>query len=312
MRLISTMNLIARAGQKLDPSTNRTKISARQICGYLYLPAASILLLASLLKVHQLATTPFTENLIFNSRGANILFTGFELVAAFWLFSRLKSCFAKHFFIILYSCFVGVAAYQEINGRQSCGCFGVLAVPPLITLIIDLVILTCLIFWRPVAATVSRLWLATGTITSSLAMILMLGFQTVPLDQIGQVIDEGQTIVIEHEKWDGQPFPLREFLIGGDIKAITQSEWTVVLYHNNCPKCQMLIESALKNQLGGEAKKTAFIEVPPYESPRREDSKHLRWYRLSDRFDWFISAPVVLNVTDGVVEARFVDSLPKS
>ncbi len=55
---------------------------------YFQIPAAMILLVAAILKAHQLATTPLVENLVFQSRSIETLLVIVEILLGCWLIAN--------------------------------------------------------------------------------------------------------------------------------------------------------------------------------------------------------------------------------
>ena len=54
------------------------------------IPIALVLFVAAGLKVHQLSTTPMTENLVFQSRAIETVLAGMEVLLGSWLLTQFK------------------------------------------------------------------------------------------------------------------------------------------------------------------------------------------------------------------------------
>lgn len=126
------------------------------------------------------------------------------------------------------------------------------------------------------------------------------------------VIGESSIVVLDPEKWLGKPFPLRDYIDLGE--QLVNGRWTVVLYHQSCPKCQTLVaeyEALSEDTLSFDDKdRVALIEIPPFAAKRtdRQIAKSsLHYGRLFHDRDWFAQTPVVLEIVDGVVTHTRMD-----
>ena len=100
--------------------------------------------------------------------------------------------------------------------------------------------------------------------------------------------DGRKTILLEPEKWVGKDFPLSPFIEPTEVRErLKTGEWTVVLYHHDCPKCRETIEQC---ELAGQ-NNVVVVEVPPYGIRHTDFSLYAR---LTDNLDWFVSSPVVI------------------
>ena len=106
---------------------------------------AVLLLLAAALKVHEMIDNRFMD------RTWPILQVAGELALALWLLSGLWRLAAWAVTLAVLSVFIVYTAGQFIAGAPSCGCFGVLVVPPAVTLAIDSAMLLGLLWLRPPA-----------------------------------------------------------------------------------------------------------------------------------------------------------------
>ena len=260
-------------------------------------PPALVLILAAILKSHQLSTSPYTANLVFESR----LFTAglivFELVLAFWLLSRFRPKIARLIALTTFIAFCLFGAEKVISGAESCGCFGVFEIPPLITLTIDIGMIILLIMW-PTSHSTKRLsigWLATGLLTLTACLFPVLTFTTSSLSDIGDVVGDGELVVVDTATWINKRLPIVKF-IDGDSNYM-EADWKMILYHEDCPICQSIIQKTITER----ATPTVFVEVPPYKSPARTDSQGLLWRKMLDDHEWFVAAPDAIELSDGIV-----------
>lgn len=261
--------------------------------------AGLLLILASVLKIHQLATTPFLGNFFSDSRELNIAFAFVELTLGFWLASGWNGNTSRKFAIGVFLAFFISTLVMLVRGAESCGCFGVLVVHPIVTLLIDVVVLLVLTLWRPKCGGKFPV-VAASIYLASLAFSfwIIFQFEFVSFDDIGTVANEEAVIIMEEDGWVNKPLPIFGLLVGREKERLLKGDWQIIFYHTDCPKCQKLIDNASKLE-----KKTAFVEIPPYRNPAATNSDTIVWMKLSDRYDWFVKAPAIVFVRDGIVLA---------
>ncbi|MDR2644238.1 MAG: hypothetical protein LBC74_15770 [Planctomycetaceae bacterium] len=122
--------------------TNRRWIVVRFII-------AVILLIAAVLKAHQLATTPLLGEGLLHNRWFNIFVVEFELFFGIWLIFGLLPKLTWLATIGLFSIFSVISFYEAISGFKSCNCFGNVTVNPWITMAFDLMITGLLLILLP-------------------------------------------------------------------------------------------------------------------------------------------------------------------
>jgi len=108
-----------------------------------------LLLVAGILKAHQLATEPVANTDIFSYRWSLTGQVYFELIFGVWLLSGLHKRLA---WLTAVGCFVffsGVTLYKALSGAATCGCFGKVDVNPWHTLILDVSAVAALLVFRP-------------------------------------------------------------------------------------------------------------------------------------------------------------------
>ncbi len=266
---------------------------------YLQWPAALLLSLAAVLKVHQLATSPYVDNLVFESRAIALVIGILEILMAAWLLSNWISHFSRVISIVIFTAFCMNAFGKYLAGEISCGCFGSIEVPPLLTAALDLAVIGTLYSWQPdkSARRPSLMLVALTSLFVMIAAMAALNFSSRSLTDLGDVVGEGEVVVVDTEHWVGKRLPLIRFIHGK--RKFLQGKWLLVLYHADCPVCQRLIDAAIQGPL---KMPIAFVEVPPFQSPNRSDRSDLIWRKLSDGHQWFVTAPEILELDDGVVK----------
>jgi len=172
-----------------------------------------------------------------------------------------------------------------------------LLVPPSITLAVDSIALVLLTLWTPSpTATLSLRWIVAGSLVLVTSFLVMTSQTFVSIGDIEQTISKGEMIVLEPEKWHGKPFPLQKMIVGRPIE-LTKGSWKVIIFHEDCYKCQELIRASEQEI---SRKKTAFVEIPPFTSAQRPSTEFVRWYRLSEEYKWFASTPQTIELADGI------------
>ncbi len=283
---------------------------------------AGLLLTASVLKCHQLATEPIIGSGLLDSRWLLMATVEFELFFGLWL---LANVWAKPTWAAALACFglfTCVSLCKAISGHATCGCFGRVAVNPWYTGTLDVTIVLSLLCWQPResffatrrATAVVLLWLAVGVP----AAYAMGSYADTTLSDAGEMIGDGKIVVLEPEKWEGKKFPLLPYIedypccrqMGRHLvqEKLVQGDWIVVLYHYDCPDCRKLLVKyrGLLLSLGkGSAKpKIAMIELPPFDPEGRTallTAGGCVLGRLSNRNDWFGVSPLEVYLNAGFV-----------
>lgn len=109
--------------------------------------AAILLLTAAVLKAWPLATGQTIDTQA-ASIGKLILIQG-EILLALWLMSGINAAWAFRAAIVFFAGAAAVNLRSIWLGEVSCGCFGIVEVPPWVSLVTNSVILACLVSSRP-------------------------------------------------------------------------------------------------------------------------------------------------------------------
>lgn len=207
---------------------------------------------------------------------------------------------------VLFACF---SAYRALAGYESCGCFGAVQVHPWITFAIDLLLISVLTWnvresaeappqTRPNIAFAMASWLLLGGTACGLA----LAFQPHTLAGDSVSISTGGLVILEPETWSGKKLPIAQHI--SPTVDLSQGNWTLLLYHHDCPDCQAALphyQQLAAQPLGeGARRRLLLVEVPPY----GDVSQHGRanFARLSDKVEWFVQAPVEIQLSEGTVQ----------
>lgn len=111
--------------------------------------AAMLLLTAALLKAWPMATGQAIDTQV-ASLGKLILIQG-EILLALWLISGINAAWAFRAAMVFFAGAALVNLRSIWLGEVSCGCFGIVEVPPRLTLSLNVVLLTLLALTRPLA-----------------------------------------------------------------------------------------------------------------------------------------------------------------
>jgi hypothetical protein len=285
-------NLLNKKNRRFGPLGN---IVVRR---FLNLPVVALLLAAACLKAHQLSTTPNPNHLVLGSRALSTTLVLGEFFLAVWLFAGKWPRLCKNTVLCVFAIFSFVALILIFNGESSCGCFGDFSIPPHVTLLFDIAALALVICWSPkeTNATVVGALIAIASILAAIMVLKIIQFESKVLSDIGSETYNG-VVIIDPENWKGRELPLSEFIEGPETPH-KSGVWQVILYDEHCEKCQQLVSKALRGEI---APSTIFVEIPPYSGVQRTDSENIYWRKLSDGYDWFVEAPLVIKIADGKV-----------
>ena len=122
----------------------------------------------------------------------------------------------------------------------------------------------------------------------------------------GVLIDGGRSVLLKPDDWVGKRLPLLPHI--NVNKHVERGDWIVLLYHFECPVCQLAIaefDRAGRRPHEREAiPKLALVEIPPYaadlDSVVPADSPCVRG-RLAEITKWFVKTPLEVRISDGVV-----------
>ena len=103
--------------------------------------AITVLLLAAGLKWHQLITSPYTGNMVLESRLITAALVAAEIALAGWLISGVQAKMARWTAVAAFFVFLLATLRRLWKGDASCGCFGIVEVSPLITAVLDVIVI---------------------------------------------------------------------------------------------------------------------------------------------------------------------------
>jgi hypothetical protein len=274
-----------------------------------------LLLAAAVLKTHQLATEPTAERGLLTSRWFLILTVEMEWCLALLLLGGLYRRLTWGLATISFTAYAALALTKALGGEASCGCFGVVAVNPWYTLALDVGAVAALLVFRPslrlpAPTTVSRKTLV-GLATVALAAgvpagVLMASYAPARVLEDGSIVGKERFVVLEPTKWLGKPCPVLRYTDIGD--RLAGGDWTVVIYHHDCPHCKEALPKYLAQiREGAKAAGSpplALVELPPYAAAGKSPvpaGTPCTQGRMTDARDWFVETPAVLALHGGIV-----------
>jgi len=300
--------------------------------------AGAVLIFAGFLKIHQLLTERVQYQTIFDNWEFYVLEVPIEIGLGIWLLCGLFRKAGWLLGVLCFGVFTCVTAYKMIYGFESCGCFGVIHVDPMITLFaVDVpIFLSLLIFRRrkenlfpPPWPRAEHFWgVALPTFVLLISIMVVIVTNKVEIDLAGNngtrpIIKNPNGGVVEPNLPDVNNVDPNT-ATNGDGEVFVQGGWSmldyidvadeltegivvVLFYHNSCPDCKRYIpiyeQYARDNVANGI--RFAFIEAPEYEddvpSPVPADTICVVG-RLSENpaGKWMINTPLVVLVIDGV------------
>ncbi|MGO8751810.1 MAG: MauE/DoxX family redox-associated membrane protein, partial [Thermoguttaceae bacterium] len=269
------------------------------------------------LKGYQLATEPLLGTGFLDSRWLLTMTVEFELLFGLWLLANIWPKLSWAAAMGCFSLFTCISLYKALSGYTTCGCFGRLPVNPWWTATLDLVVVFSLLRWRPKGqdwlffvhfnefglrtVAVSSVWLVLG-LTAAFAIGK---YTPATLSSAGEVIGNGEVVVLEPERWIGKRFPLLPYIDIG--RELGRGEWLLLLYHHDCPDCQATIRTfgrRVQESARGEApSRIALIEIPPYGKVQGASTlkRTFRFGKLPGSRQWVVETPATAVIHDGIV-----------
>lgn len=234
-----------------------------------------------------------------------ILLLEFFLGAGLLFFPRQRQLWAVA--TLLFAVFAVVSATKWARGESSCGCFGRVDVPPQYTLVVDLWILSLLIFARLRPRVFSDVGLAKyGFFAATVA----------PLSLLPLFAANAPVSAVMPSKRD----PLSDVLKSLDNPAILRGRWLVLFYQRGCESCESLA-SAFSRRRVSEAWASVPCVMIEMHKPERPDSIQRETFaessnenivRCAHSIHAELPSPIVAEVIDGQVRSilRETDVVP--
>jgi hypothetical protein len=242
-----------------------------------------------------------------------------EVALGCWALVALHSRVAKGVLAACFTVFAAFALTSVVSNATSCGCFGMLRIPPWIMLAADAVTVAALLLSRVPKSTSSvlthpRRATFAGAVAILLAVTLSVNFVR-RLPQKLDVSSLGRLVVLEPRDWVDHVFPLTGY-IGWDVAEPTlmEGDWLVVLHRRSCPACQDLLGRIKRIGANRSSQSIALVEIVdshnanPESTQSNPDLKGVTSGRMNLRANWFIETPAMFEISGGIV--RGIPSVP--
>ncbi len=264
-----------------------------------------LLVVSAVLKTHVLLAAPASELLIGGSFVVTLFVTWLELFLAAWLASRFQPRLSVWVGMVVFSIFGLVSFLKVLQGSTNCGCFGAFETSPWLSLTIDLVAIFCLNLNRlrseaeeskPASRRrVSCVWWCALTICL-LQIGLIMRFS--PFLKSDEIAFDGISGIafLEPSKWIGKKFPLTPFVENGS--QLDEGKWTIFLLVSQCELCHAVLDSVPSSP---KETRIAVLEIPPFSDDKHDSKSSAVFFRLDAERKWYATAPVKLEVQNGVV-----------
>lgn len=225
--------------------------------------------------------------------------------------------------LVLLGLFVPILVAGVAMGSASCGCFGAVSVPPLVTLVVDagLLVMLWLFGGRAPSLAWRRELPALSTVLAGLFVVasFMIGFgaggawlssngeEASPARTDGTVALPSEGFYLpDYDAWLGRPWhelPVAKW-VQGEGRIVGQGVEYVMFYRKDCEHCHELMEVWFRPAVPAPTLAIAVPERDGYPEiglqPFVCDDCSLA--ELPMGVDWFLATPVLVRVRDGVVE----------
>src|SRR5262249_5481727 len=131
------------------------------------------------------------------------------------------------------------ALYLGISGKATCDCFGQARVSPWWTFSMDSTLALLLLAWNPQRVKdrlhTRRAFLiltAAFAVTSSLTLTMIVWRPRVAAS-LENSLANTPFVLLEPEKWIGNPFPLTEYIDMAERERLSQGSWILLFYRHD-------------------------------------------------------------------------------
>ena len=281
--------------------------------------AGLVLIVATVLKIHQLLTEPIISKGFWESWEFYLIQIPLELGLGIWLVCGLFRKAAWVVAVLSFGLFIVVTLQKGLIGAESCGCFGRVEVNPWITLsVIDIPLFLALLIFRPKGyKLLPPPWpsvkyffgiaIPTFIVIGVIMPVLIFNKPPDKTDKY-EVVKPKEWIRKEPigEKQVSEEWSMLKYI---DIANSLRSNIAIVVFYSiECDICHdaiPLYDQMSRDMAGNEDSiQFAFIEIPPYGSEQDSfvpvDTPCLTG-RLDSSKDWYIKTPLVVVIRDGLV-----------
>ncbi len=272
------------------------------ICGGLLIAAASM-------KVLYPAAADITAAYggAFTRYGATAA-VAIELLLGWGLVAGVSSKYLRPAAGTLFALFAVYSMHRTVAGFKHCGCFGAVLVPPWITGMVDLVAAAGL-FVLPADSLLrhSRRARVAGALAVAIGVPLLwvgLSWANSLARGVATTGAPQSMKILSPDEWVGKGFPIASAIT--PATDIAEGPWDVLMFHHDCHKCQEVVPVQRAHAAANPSTRLLLLEVPPC-GPPPAASPNVTVARLDDSHSWFVSAPVMVRVENGVVTSVTTD-----
>lgn len=222
--------------------------------------------------------------------------------------------------IVMMAAFMPVLIGDVALGASSCGCFGAVQIPPWVTLVTDAFFLISLLFLaRGVPALKTPRSLPTRQVLSAGLWSVISVAVAFGLTSSGMAADTSSSgpeiassgpaegyYLPDYTSWVGQPFSQLDLAgwIRGLPDDLDEGQQYMLFYRKDCEHCHELMEFFFAEEL---PLPTTAVAVPdrvgfPTVGVQPFVCAGCRLAELPAGVDWFLQTPVLVKLSDGVVE----------
>ena len=279
-----------------------------------FLPA-TILFIAATLKASQFYDgRPVSIDLTY-LLSYDLALIAFEMCVACWIVSNLMLRQTKIFVAVLFGLFAIVSLIKFVIGKQSCGCFGQLEIPPILTCVMD-TFLSISSFRSTLSAkpyTDNPRGTCFRAIVLGITAVTMVSFavwtlntqskKIVVLESQKQIISDGSYVLVKPETWISHECPLLDYC---DSSApLKHGRRLVVVYRGDCEACHKTLQT-VRQLATARNLKLGVINMDA--SPKTVFSDEADYsVFLSKRNKWLIDVPCAFELRDGAVVGYVTD-----
>lgn len=280
--------------------------------------AGGLLLMAAGLKAHQAVLYPAVEPGLLEHWWLGLQIP-LEIGLGLALVSGIRPRWTGRVAILAFTGFIGVTAMKAWHGAASCGCFGVVTVPPWLTLVVDGIVVAALIAaetwrWRTPQSETSGVGLASRRTAFFAVVWLVMSLPAAALvatavpDRLDGAETWSRVAVLDPPAWAGRRLPIIDHL-KTEIDVM-QGRWRLILYRRDCPHCRTEVPRRLERYRHDPAhgRRIGLVELPPID-PEKAFSDFIpatvsvARLELTAARDWFVPTPAEVDLDDGTVVA---------
>ena len=275
--------------------------SSWQLQNFFHFPLAAVLLAAGLLKLYELSQSPDPSNYLLGSRLLTISAAAAEVVLALWVFVSDRGESAKKVLLILFSLFLAYSIHSTLTGKESCGCFGAVHIPPRVMVFFDVAGMALAFFWVPKKPQPKRIiYLIQVCLLVPTAFLVFSSLTLRTIEFTGDIDQNNESVVfLKPRKWLGEMYPLRDLDVNGS--KCLEGEWWVLIHRPNCASCKKTIRHLYEY---GHQKNLNLLSISGSHGLDELDfKKPEKWLctSLPATTSWFAVTPVLLKLSNGKV-----------